>query len=138
MSDLKKIRIDKWLWAVRAFKTRSTATDACKTNKVKVNGETIKASYLVKRDETVEFKKNGFWFRYKVVDLIPKRVGYEQASVCYEDQTPAEELAKFRNWYNVSKVSEVREKGIGRPTKKDRRDIEKLKNAEEDFDLDED
>ena len=124
---LKKVRIDKWLWSVRIFKSRTMATDACKSGKVKIGGSSVKPSYLLERDETVEVRKNGFDLTFKVVDLIQKRVGAPQAQLCYEDLTPQEELDKFKNWFVGKAASEKREKGAGRPTKKERRQIDGFK-----------
>ena len=124
---LKKVRIDKWLWSVRIFKSRTMATDACKSGKVKIEGVSVKPSYLLQRDETVAVRKNGFDLTFKVVDLIQKRVGAPQAQLCYEDLTPQEELDKFKNWFVGKAAAEKRERGAGRPTKKERRQIDGFK-----------
>lgn len=141
---LEKVRIDKWLWSVRIFKTRTLATNACKAGKVKVNGANVKPAYLVQRAEKVEVKKNGYNLTFKVVDLIQKRVGAPVAIKCYENLTPAEEMKKFENWYIGKRGIESREKGAGRPTKRERRDIDRFKTDYLDeaalegfFDLDE-
>lgn len=126
---LKKVRIDKWLWSVRIFKSRTLATDACKSGKVKIEGHSVKASYLVQRGETVEVRKNGFELTFKVIDLIQKRVGAPQAQLCYEDLTPQEELDKFKSWFVGKGAAEKREKGAGRPTKKERRQIDGFKGG---------
>ena len=89
---LKKVRIDKWLWSVRIYKTRTMATDAVRNGRVKIGDKTVKASYLVQRDEVVTVNRNGFNLVFKVVDLIQKRVGAAIAQECYVDLTPAEEL----------------------------------------------
>lgn len=125
---LKKVRIDKWLWSVRIFKSRTLATDACKSGKVKINGANVKPSYLLQREETIEVKKNGFDLTFKVIDLLQKRVGAPQAQVCYEDLTPSEELDKFKSWYVGKGAAERREKGAGRPTKRERRQIDGFKD----------
>lgn len=124
---LKKVRIDKWLWSVRIFKSRTLATDACKSGKVKIDGTSVKPSYLLQRDEVVEVRKNGFNLTYRVVDLLQKRVGAPIAQRCYEDLTPEEELNKYQDWYVGKGGPESREKGAGRPTKKERRRIEEFK-----------
>ena len=125
---MEKVRIDKWLWAVRIFKSRTMATDACKSGKVKIDEKNVKPSYLVERGETVHVKKNGFNLTYKVIDLLKKRVGTPLAVKCYEDLTPPEELNKFENWFVGKSSPERREKGTGRPTKRDRRKIDKFKD----------
>lgn len=124
---LKKVRIDKWLWSVRIFKSRSQATDACKSGKVKIGDKVLKASYLVTRDEVISVRKNTYNLTYKVVDLIQKRVSATLAEPCYINLTPEEELTKYKDWYIGKGRPEQRAKGEGRPTKKDRRNIDKMK-----------
>lgn len=127
MSSIKKVRVDKWLWSVRIFKSRTQATDACKAGKVKVNDTVAKPSQLIQRGDHLMVRKNGFQLQYKATDLIRKRVGAPIAQKCYEDLTPEEELNKYNNWFVGKRKSEFREKGAGRPTKKDRRNIERFK-----------
>jgi ribosome-associated heat shock protein Hsp15 len=126
---MEKVRIDKWLWSIRVFKSRTLATDACKGSKVKIKGEAVKPSYLMAVGETVMVKKDGFNFEYKALSLIEKRVGAPIAVTCYEDVTSEEEKNKYNAWFNNSlKTTESRDRGIGRPTKRDRRDIDKFKD----------
>lgn len=128
-SNLEKVRVDKWLWAVRIFKSRTIATNACKSNKVSIDGVPIKASYSIERGMTLQVKKEGYEMIFKVVDLLDKRVSATLAEPCYENLTSEEELNKFKDWYLFNKGNlEVREKGLGRPTKRDRRNIDKFKN----------
>ncbi|HQO32304.1 MAG TPA: RNA-binding S4 domain-containing protein [Chitinophagales bacterium] len=127
MTELEKIRIDKWLWAVRLFKTRSLAADACAAGKIKMDGESLKASYMLKAGQTIQVQKEGIRMIIKVVKLIEKRVGAPLAMQCYEDLTPPEEKDKLKF---PSVFYEVRDRGIGRPTKKDRRAIEKFKDPD--------
>lgn len=127
MTELEKIRIDKWLWAVRLFKTRSLAADACAAGKIKMDGESLKASYMLKAGQTIQVQKEGIRMIIKVVKLIEKRVGAPLAVQCYEDLTPPEEKDKLKF---PSVFYEVRDRGIGRPTKKDRRAIEKFKDPD--------
>ena len=124
----KKVRIDKWLWSVRIFKSRTLATDACKSGKVKIEGENVKPSYLVQVDEVVEVRKGGFNLRVKVLDLIQKRVSATLAQACYEDLTPEAERNKYKDWFVGKGAVERRSKGAGRPTKKERREIEEFKD----------
>jgi ribosome-associated heat shock protein Hsp15 len=128
MGELKKVRVDKWLWSVRIFKSRTLATDACKSGKVKIEGIAIKPSYQLQRGETLEVRKNGFNLAFKVIGLIQKRVGAPIAQQCYEDLTPAEELNKYNDWFVGKSSSERREKGAGRPTKRERRDLDRFKD----------
>lgn len=124
---MDKVRIDKWLWSVRIFKSRTLATDACKSGKVKIKGASVKPSYLLEREELVQVRKNGFDLQFKVIDLIQKRVSATLAQQCYEDLTPAEELNKYQDWFVGKGAAERRKKGAGRPTKKERRTIEEFK-----------
>lgn len=128
---LKKVRIDKWLWSVRIFKSRSMATTACKSGKVKVNGSNIKPSYILEPNQLVDVKKNGYNLNFKAIVLIEKRVGASVAQECYENLTPADELNKFDSKYLNASISEIREKGLGRPTKRERREIDDFKTPED-------
>ena len=128
-SNLQKVRVDKWLWAVRIFKSRTMATNACKGNKVSIDGSSLKASSSIERGMILEVKKEGYNLRYKVVDLIEKRVSATLAEPCYENLTSEEELNKFKNWYLFNSNQEIRDKGLGRPTKRDRRKIDRFKDS---------
>ena len=125
---LKKVRIDKWLWSVRIFKSRTMATDACKGGKVKIGDVTVKPAYLLEREEIVQVHKGGFHLQYKVVNLIQKRVSAPLAQACYENLTSEEELNKYQDWYMGKSAPERRAKGAGRPTKRERRTIDRFKN----------
>lgn len=128
MAELNKVRLDKWLWAVRLFKSRTMATDACKAGKIKLNGHSLKPSYLITVGETIEVKKNGFNLIFKVNQLLEKRVSAVLAAPCFEDLTPADELNKYRDWFTGKAGAEFRDRGEGRPTKKDRREIDEFKD----------
>ena len=128
MSEIQKIRIDKWLWAIRMYKTRTMATEACAAGKIKIEGESVKASYLLKVGQTIQMNRQGEKWTLKSVKLIEKRVGAPLAAECYEDLTPPEEKNKL---LFPASFYEVRDKGIGRPTKRDRREIDKFKDIEE-------
>ena len=94
-----------------------------------IDGERAKPSSVISENQIVTVKKDGFNFEYKVIKTIEKRVGYPIAIQCYEDLTSADELNKYKLWFAAtSGKSEHREKGLGRPTKKQRREIEKLKD----------
>ena len=124
---MKKIRIDKWLWSVRVFKSRTLATNACKSGQVKIEEVPVKASAAVEVGQKVQVRKNGFDLEFKVIKLIEKRVGASLAVECYEDLTPASELNKFRSWFVGKGQAEMRERGAGRPTKKERRELDEYK-----------
>lgn len=125
---MDKIRVDKWLWTVRMFKSRTMASDAVKGGRVKINGAAIKASYNIARGEVIELKKNGFNFQFKVIELLKNRVAAPIAITCYENLTPPEELNKYNEWFVGKGGIEFRERGAGRPTKKDRREIDGFKD----------
>jgi len=129
-----KTRIDKWLWSVRIFKSRTLATTACKSGRVKIGESTLKASYLVSPDEILSVRKGGYNFEFKVIKIISKRVGAELARPCYEDLTPEDELNKYNTWFVGKASAEKREKGAGRPTKRDRRELEEFKEDRYNFD----
>ena len=131
MAILEKVRIDKWLWAIRVFKSRTMSTDACKGDKVKLNAVNAKPSTLIVVGDTIEVKKDGFNYTYKVVQLLENRVSAILAAPCYENLTPESELKKFDEWFVGNAGKELRERGTGRPTKRDRRAIDKLKDVED-------
>ncbi|MCI5083949.1 MAG: RNA-binding S4 domain-containing protein [Saprospiraceae bacterium] len=130
---LEKVRVDKWLWSVRIFKSRTLATAACKSGKVRVNDEIVKPSYSLQRGDMVDVKKNGFDLQFKVVDLLKKRVGAPLAVKCYVDLTPQEEINKYKDWFVGKGKIEFREKGMGRPTKRERREIDDFKDNQFDY-----
>ena len=124
-----KIRIDKWLWSVRIFKSRTIATEACKKGRVSVNDTVVKPSFLVQRNAHVSVRKEGFNLTFKVIDLISKRVSAPLAVICYENLTPEDELNKFKSWYIGKARPEWRGRGEGRPTKRERRDLDLFKEG---------
>jgi len=125
--ELSSTRIDKWLWAVRLFKTRSQATDACKKHKVLVNGEPVKASYSVKLNDMIQLKTSPLLTRsFTVLGLIEKRVSAKLAAEHVIETTPPEEFEKLAAVKNNPFA--LRDRGLGRPTKKDRRDIQRLRD----------
>jgi ribosome-associated heat shock protein Hsp15 len=125
---MDKIRIDKWLWTVRIFKSRTLSSDHCKAAKVKQNGKLAKPSTLVAAGDSIELKRGGFTFTFKVNQVLKSRVSAQLALAAYTDLTPADELNKYKAWFSVKTRNEYREKGTGRPTKKERRDITEFKD----------
>lgn len=122
MEAKEKLRVDKYLWAIRLFKTRSQAADACDNGKVKLQGSNIKASKPVNLGDVFDVKTEGRKWVIRVTGLLEKRAAYPEAIKNYEDITPPEELdvvkfqaASFQTGKRLSKV--------GRPTKRDLRDI---------------
>ena len=121
--EKEKIRLDKYLWAIRLFKTRTVASTACDKGRVKMNGESIKASRIVKLEDVYEEKTDEKKWVIKVTGLLANRVQYSEAVKFYEDQTPIEEKERIA-FQTVSFYSGKRLSKIGRPTKKERRDID--------------
>ncbi|HZV68181.1 MAG TPA: RNA-binding S4 domain-containing protein [Saprospiraceae bacterium] len=129
---MEKTRIDKYLWAIRIYKSRTMATEACREGKVKLNGTVVKSSALIVPGDILDVYKDNFRFKYKVVQLIEKRVSAILAKPCYEDLTPEDELNKYKSWFVGKGGPERRERGAGRPTKKERREIEGFKEDDDD------
>ncbi|GGE08664.1 MULTISPECIES: RNA-binding S4 domain-containing protein [Sphingobacterium] len=121
-----KLRIDKYLWAIRIFKTRSLATEACKAGKVKLNGQNVKPSAVVKVGETYSVQKGIERKVLKVTGLLERRVDAKTAIQFYEDHTPVEDTYAFKSSFHAPILK--RDRGTGRPTKKDRREIDDLKS----------
>ncbi len=117
-----KARIDKWLWAVRLFKTRSLAAEAVKAGKVKVNGDSVKPSFEVYPGLVITLPKGVVKYQYRVINAIEKRVGAPLVKDHCEDITPEEEKMKLTTLEFMPAA--FREKGTGRPTKKERRDLD--------------
>lgn len=127
-NEIEKLRIDKYLWAIRIFKTRSLATEACKAGRVKLNGQNIKPSYVVKVGETYSIQKGIERKVIFVVGLLERRVDAKTAVQFYEDRTPVEETYGFKSVFHAPVLK--RDRGTGRPTKRDRREIDDLKSIE--------
>lgn len=120
----EEVRIDKYLWAIRAFKTRSEAADACKGNRVKVNDADAKPSRTVKIGDRIEVRKAAVHYSWRVIGLIENRVGAQLVPQYAENLTPQSELDKLKAPVETFFVK--RDRGAGRPTKKDRRTIEEM------------
>lgn len=122
---MDEVRIDKWLWSVRIYKTRNIAIDACKAGKVKMDGHSVKPSRVVKLGDVIDISIGPLNKTIRVKQLLHNRVSAKLVIDYLEDLTPAEEYERieFMKEFNT----ERRERGMGRPTKKDRRHIDKLK-----------
>jgi len=120
------MRIDKFLWCVRYFKTRSIATEACKKGQIKINGDSVKPSKLIFIGENIAVRKDQINYKLQILDIPASRVGPKLVDLYRKDITPPEELEKL----DLLKFSKdfYRKRGEGRPTKKDRRDIEDFKD----------
>jgi ribosome-associated heat shock protein Hsp15 len=121
MKEDDEIRIDKYLWAVRLFKTRTEAADACKKGKVLIGGNPVKPARIIGAGDEFQIKDNPIWRTFKVKKYLSKRVGAKLVADCLEEITPESELLKAEITKNQPKI--LREPGTGRPTKKDRRDL---------------
>ncbi len=124
---MTKVRIDKWLWSIRIFKSRTLATHMCKSGSVKINDVKSKAASPVQVGDLISVQKNGFQFTFRAIKLLEKRVSATLAQQAYEDLTPEEELNKYTDWYIGKASPERRVKGAGRPTKRERRDLDAFK-----------
>src|SRR3954452_17783692 len=119
----EKLRVDKYLWAIRVFKTRSLASEACEKGKVRLKGDSIKASKTVNVGEEYEVKTEARKWIIKVTGLLHNRVQYTEAVKYYIDLTPAEEIERLQSQTSAFHTGKRLSK-IGRPTKKQRRDLD--------------
>ncbi|WP_207536258.1 RNA-binding S4 domain-containing protein [Desertivirga arenae] len=124
MAEKEKLRIDKYLWSIRVFKTRTLATEACKAGRVKLDGQNIKPSHEVKVGELYHVSKGIERKQLKVTGLLYNRVDAKTAVNYYDDVTPHEETFKYKSMFHAPSLQ--RDRGTGRPTKKDRREIDDL------------
>lgn len=132
MDDKLNVRIDKWLWTVRLFKTRSMATDACNAGKVKLNGTNIKPSRDVRVNEVYEVHIGSLNKTLRVLGAPKSRVGAPLVPEYMEDMTPQEEYDRMKTLHTY----EYRPHGLGRPTKRDRRQLEYIKQQFEGYEED--
>ncbi len=121
---MSEARIDKWLWATRIFKTRTIAAEACKKGRVTINGSQVKAARMIKSGEIIQVKKTPITYSFKVLQPIEKRVSAKlvpeyMENVTTPDQYELLEMSKISGFIN-------RTRGTGRPTKKDRRELEEF------------
>ncbi|MCE0507429.1 RNA-binding S4 domain-containing protein [Microbacterium aurugineum] len=116
-------RVDSWLWAIRVYKTRSAATTACRAGHVRVNGDKVKAAHQIRVGDELRIRIAGFDRILIVRQLLLKRVGAPLAALAYEDKTPEREPQAALG---------LRDRGAGRPTKRERRDIDKLRGRHDD------
>ena len=134
-------RLDKWLWAARIFKTRSIASDACKNGRVAVNGVNVKPARMVKVGDTISVRKPPVTYSFKILKTIEQRVGAKLIPEIYENVTPADQYELLE----MNRISGFvnRQRGTGRPTKKERRALDEFVGpslegySDFDFDFDE-
>lgn len=118
---METVRIDKWLWAVRVFKTRTIAAEACKKGRILIDNNSVKPARMIRIGDVVQVKKPPVTYSFKVIDISQKRMGAKLVSNFMENVTPPEE-------YEILEMNKIsgfvdRQRGTGRPTKKDRRDM---------------
>jgi ribosome-associated heat shock protein Hsp15 len=136
---MKEVRVDKWMWATRIFKTRTVATDACKKNRISVGGASVKPSRMIKTGDVVAVRKPPVTYSFRVLDVTENRMNAKLVPQYYENITPPEEYELLE----LNKISGFvnRAKGLGRPTKKERRELDDFTGSESDtpfiFDFDE-
>lgn len=129
---MDEVRIDKWLWAVRIFKTRTVASEACKKGRVAIGNVAVKPSRNIRIGEIIEVRKPPVTFSFKVLALTDRRMGAPKVPEFMENVTPPDQYELLE----LSRVSGFvdRQRGAGRPTKKERRDLEQFTDS---FDFDE-
>ncbi len=121
---MEEVRIDKWLWAVRIFKTRTIASEACKKGRVMVDNVTVKPSRVIRKDDIIQVRKPPVTFSFKVLALTDKRMGAKMVPEFMENITSPDQ-------YEILELNKIsgfvdRQRGSGRPTKKERRDLEQF------------
>lgn len=121
------VRIDKWLWAARFHKTRSSATAACQAGKVKLNGRSVKPSHMVKVGDKLLITRQAYRQQVRVTSLSERRASAAIAAGLYEDITSPEEIERLKLQHTVDSAFYRAQPRTGRPTKKDRRTLQKLK-----------
>ena len=133
---MAEVRIDKWMWATRIFKTRTIAAEACKKNRVMIQGVNVKASRMIKVGDVIQVRKPPITYSFKVLEVTERRMGAKMAPQYLENVTTADQ-------YEILELNRIsgfvdRAKGMGRPTKKDRRELEQFAgpDAMDDFDFD--
>lgn len=131
---MNEVRIDKWMWATRIFKTRTIAVEACKKSRVSIGGVTVKPSRMIKVGEIIQVRKPPITFSFKVLALTQNRMGAKLVPEYLENVTPPEQYELLE----MSKISGFvdRARGMGRPTKKDRRELDQFTSLDDDFDFD--
>lgn len=126
----KDIRIDKYLWMVRLFKTRSKAAEACRKDKVKINDKAIKPAQSLKPGDQLQVKFVPIWRSYEVLGFPKSRVGAALVGEYLLEKTPEEEIEKLKNYLAIQRDQFIYSPSKGRPTKKDRRKIDRFKRED--------
>ncbi|MGN6640149.1 MAG: RNA-binding S4 domain-containing protein [Mucilaginibacter sp.] len=124
MAEKEKLRIDKYLWAIRIFKTRTLATEACKAGRVKLDGQNIKPSHEVKIGEVYSISKGVERKVIRVTGLLENRMDAKSVINFFADETPFEQTNQFKSMFHAPVLK--RDRGTGRPTKRERREIDDI------------
>jgi len=124
MPEKEKLRIDKYLWAIRLFKTRTLATEACKAGRIKLDGQNIKPSHEVKVGEVYQVSKGIERKVIRVTGLLETRMDAKSVINFFADETPVEQTLQFKSMFQAPVLK--RDRGTGRPTKRDRREIDDM------------
>lgn len=124
MAEKEKLRIDKYLWAIRVFKTRTLATEACKAGRIKLDGQNIKPSHEVKIGEVYSISKGIERKVIRVTGLLENRMDAKSVVNFFEDETPFEQTNQFKSMFHAPVLK--RDRGTGRPTKRERREIDDI------------
>ena len=133
---MNEVRIDKWMWATRIFKTRTIAAEACKKGRIMIGGVTIKPSRMIKVGDVIQVRKPPITFSFKVIGLIENRVGAKLVPNYLENVTTPDQYEILENPdfqsgnTDVEFIERMEAKGLGRPTKKDRRELEQFTEPE--------
>ena len=122
-----RMRIDKWLWAVRQYKTRTLATEACEKGRILINEQTVKPSRLINEGDEINIKRTGLTRTLKVLKLSMNRLNAKLVPEYYTDLTPIDEIEAYKA--RLTKITIYRDPGTGRPTKRDRRTLDDFFNV---------
>ncbi len=121
------MRIDKWLWAVRQYKTRTLATEACEKGRILINEQTVKPSRLINEGDEINIKRTGLTRTLKVLKLSMNRLNAKLVPEYYTDLTPLDQIEAYKA--RLTKITIYRDPGTGRPTKRDRRTLDDFFNV---------
>lgn len=122
-----RMRIDKWLWAVRQYKTRTLATEACEKGRILINDQAVKPSRLINEGDEIDIKRTGLTRTLKVLKLTLNRLNAKLVPEYYTDLTPVDEIEAYKA--RLTKITMYRDPGTGRPTKRDRRTLDDFFNV---------
>ena len=128
-TDTNRMRVDKWLWVIRQYKSRSLATEACDKGRIMIDEQSVKASRLIKEGDLVEVKRTGLIRRLKVLKLAQNRLGAKLVPEYCEDLTPQTDIDAYKA--RLSRITIYRDPGTGRPTKQERRALDDFLNLDD-------